>query len=139
MKIKMINRIVIILLLLISNLYGTEIENIYGKYHYVDNDIAIEFSLNNNGITEFKLDNSNYSKTLSYDHIGIYGNTFILEVKIEVDEKRTIVLDIFVVADSKKIHTNSCLFFEMKNKDDVEFSVIRQKNLSFNIKKCAYE
>jgi len=128
--------LILIFIIMSINIYGNQIEYIYGNYKYVDKDISIEFKFNNDGVSKFRLDQTNYNKKLSYELLGIYGSTYILKIKIAINESDYLILTLLIIADENKIYSNTGLLTEMRYKNDVNFDILRQKNLYFNIVKC---
>ena len=96
--------ITIFFYLLSNSVYSTDIEEYFGKYQSINSTYKMSFILNEQGVLNLSIDKINIDlNSLTYDYLGIYGNTLVFQIKFDDDKKYSNIIQLFIVKIEEEI------------------------------------
>jgi hypothetical protein len=130
-------RTIFISLLLSFSLYAySSEEDYFGKYTSVNNGIKIEFTLNEDGVSNLYVDNIKFdSIALTYDYLAIYGNAQIFQINFEDNKKCGNVIKLFIVKNDGEFVITTGYYMKYKISEKEKMIVIRKQALELICKK----
>jgi hypothetical protein len=85
------------------NLGASHPEYYYGFYSFKSKDFSIEFLLDEQGISNLRLDSKGSMSGFRYNDLGQFGNTALLEISSEEDETRVVEIKLLILLNDNKV------------------------------------
>src|ERR1039457_983584 len=116
-----------LLLLSISiNCYSSE-EDYFGSYISINKNLNISFRLDEEGVKDLKVNNITFDiKTITYDYLGIFGNSQIFQINFIDKNKFENVIKLFIVSNDG-VFVIATGFFMQYSLDDKNKLIVKKK------------
>ena len=129
--------LIITALLLISSIYGySSEEGYFGKYCSNNSGIKVEFTLNEEGVSNLFIDSVKIDmKTMTYDYLAIFGNSQIFQINFVDNKNCNNIIKLFIVKNEGEFIIISGYYMQFTIDEFEKITVIRKQALELSCKR----
>ncbi|MCE1190376.1 MAG: hypothetical protein LWX56_14705 [Ignavibacteria bacterium] len=128
--------IIAILLLSISIKSFASEEDYFGSYSSINTGLKISFFLNEEGVKELKVDGIAYdTTTLTYDYLGVFGNSQIFQINFVDKNKFEHVIKLFIVTNEGEFVIATGFYMQYSLNDKNKLIINKKQSIEFKFTK----